>query len=470
MFFAIRQPYQALLYTISPEEILLSFSCLNIIVFMKKQKPIKAWVVSADMGYGHQRAVYPLKDIAEGGLITAGRNDHSSEKEKKQWSRLLNVYESFSRARGIPFIGKPIFAMLDSLMHIPSFYPIRNLSHSTYQVDLLESNIKNGLCTGILETISAKQLPLVTSFYAPAIAADMKGYEPIYCIICDADINRVWVAKQPWESRINYFAPCGKAAQRLRTYGVPDERIFTTGFPLPLDLLGKNLSTLKYNLAQRLLFLDPQRRFWAIHKKNAEHFLGKKNFSFKQKRALTISYAVGGAGAQKEIGARIAHSLRHRLRAGSVRMNLIAGIRNDVKDFFLSVQKELQTENISVIHAATLNEYFQLFNNAMHTTDILWTKPSELSFYCGLGIPIIMTPDIGSQERFNRQWLHEIHGGMRQENPDFADQWLFDLLNDGIIADIAWSGFLKARKLGTLKIMEVLKTGAMTRSYSPLER
>ena len=27
----------------------------------------KAWVVAVDMGYGHQRAAYPLKDIAYGG-------------------------------------------------------------------------------------------------------------------------------------------------------------------------------------------------------------------------------------------------------------------------------------------------------------------------------------------------------------------------------------------------------------------
>lgn len=437
---------------------------------MKKSKQIKAWVVSADMGYGHQRAVYPLKDIAEEELITVGKNDNSREKEKKQWGRLLNVYESFSRAHGIPFIGKPIFAMLDSMMHIPSFYPMRNLSHSTYQVDLLESNIKNGLCTGMLEKISSNQLPLITSFYAPAIAAEMKGYEPVYCIICDADVNRVWVAKQPWESRINYFAPCGKAAQRLKLYGVADDRIFTTGFPLPLHLLGKKLSTLKHDLGQRLCYLDLQNRFWTLHKKSVEHFLGKKNCIFRQKRKLTISYAVGGAGAQKEIGARIVHSLRHRLHADEIQVNLIAGIRPDVREFFQNVKKELQTENISVISADSLHEYFRLFNNAMHTTDILWTKPSELSFYCGLGIPIIMTPTIGSQEKFNRQWLHEIHAGMRQENPDYADQWLFDLLNDGIIADMAWSGFLKARKLGTRKIMEVLKTGTMTRSHSPLER
>jgi hypothetical protein len=35
---------------------------------------------------------------------------------------------------------------------------------------------------------------------------------------------------------------------------------------------------------------------------------------------------------------------------------------------------------------------------------------------------------------------------------------------------MAWSGFLKARKLGTTKIMEVLETGKMTSSNSPLER
>lgn len=436
----------------------------------RKIKTTTAWVVSADMGYGHQRAVFPLNGIAEEGLITVGKNDNSSDKEKRQWARLLNVYESFSRARGIPVIGKPIFGLIDSLMHIPSFYPIRNLSSSTYQVDLLEANIKNGLCNGMMEKIPTKQLPLITSFYAPAIAADIRGYEPIYCIICDADINRVWVAKQPWESRINYFAPCGKAAQRLKSYGVPEERIFLTGFPLPLDLLGKDLAILKSDLGQRLLHLDPNKRFWTNHKRSVEYFLGKKNCLFKNKRPLTITYAVGGAGAQKEIGGRIALSLREKIHRGDVRLNLVAGIRPEVHSYFCDLKNEIGSDNIHIIFAETLHEYFQQFNTAMCETDILWTKPSELSFYAGLGIPIIMTPTIGSQERFNRQWLHEIHAGMRQENPDFTHQWLFEMLNDGHIADMAWSGFLKARKLGTLKIMEVLETGKMTRSNSPLER
>lgn len=141
----------------------------------RRLKQTSAWVVSADMGYGHQRAVFPLKDISEGAFITVGKNDGSSAKEQRSWKRLLHTYESFSRARSIPIVGKPIFAMFDALAHIPEFYPIRNLSRRTFQVDLLETTIKNGLCTGMMEEISTKQLPLITSYFAASIAADMHG-------------------------------------------------------------------------------------------------------------------------------------------------------------------------------------------------------------------------------------------------------------------------------------------------------
>jgi hypothetical protein len=325
----------------------------------------------------------------------------------------------------------------------------------------------------MLKKIRTKHLPLVTSFFAPAIAADMDGYDRIYCIICDADLNRVWVAEEPWESRIIYFAPCGKASQRLLAYGVPAEKIFITGFPLAVDLLGdKSLSVLKADVAQRLFYLDPNNRFWPLHEKNIEYFLGKENCIFKRDRKLTITYCVGGAGAQKEIGRTIALSLKNKLQNGEITLNLAAGTRRIVKDYFGHVKRELGpgAENINIIYAEKLDDYFAGFNRAMHTTDILWTKPSELSFYSGLGIPIILCPSIGSQEKFNRKWLIEIHAGMKQENPEYTDQWLFDLLNNGALADAAWSGFLKARKLGAYKIIEILETGEMTKEESPILR
>ena len=439
---------------------------------MKHEAAIHAWVVAADMGYGHQRAVHPLRTIAHNGVLVVGRNDASSPSERGLWSRLLGVYETFSRARGIPVIGKPIFNILDALLHIPSLYPIRDLSRSTFQVDLLGSLVKQGLGRGLLARIGDTHLPLVTSFYAPAVAADMAGYDTIFCIICDADLNRVWVAKQPWESRINYFAPCGRAAQRLRAYGVPEERIFLTGFPLPQELLGDNLATLKHDLARRLVRLDPERKFQALHAPSVKHFLDVDLREMKVEGPLTITYAVGGAGAQREIAASIVRSLRGRLESGEIRINLVAGVREEVRDYFLGVVRTLpSTASAVTVHCApTIPEYFDSFNALLRTTDILWTKPSELSFYCGLGIPIVMTPTIGSQEKFNRRWLFEVQAGMKQDNPDYTDHWLRDAVRDGRLAEMAWDGFLKARKLGTQKIVEVLRTGRHTRSDSPLER
>jgi len=433
----------------------------------------KAWVVSADMGYGHQRAVYPLKDIAEDGIITVGSSGAISKAEQKLWKRLLNAYEFFSRAKGIPVLGPPFFSMLDSLMRIPSFYPMRNLSNTTFQVNFLESLIEKGLCKGMLEKTESKNLPVVTSFYASAIAADKKGFNKVFCIICDADINRAWVAKNPWESKIEYFVPCGKAAQRLKAYGVPDERIHLTGFPLPIELLGdENLSVLKKDLAQRLFYLDPKRKFWARHGRNVEYFLEKENCDFRNDRKLTIAYAVGGAGAQKEIGGKIANSLKEKINTGEIRLILVAGIRKEVNDYFLEIKNDIDPddENIKIIFANTLHDYFDIFNKALHETDILWTKPSELSFYCGLGIPIVMSPIIGSQEKFNKKWLHEIQAAMKQEKPEYTDQWLYDLLNRGTLAESAWDGFLKARKLGTFKIHQVLENGYLEKTTDPVLR
>jgi hypothetical protein len=440
---------------------------------MTSQALLKTWLVTAEMGYGHHRAIHALAGLTSNPVLTVGRNAAGSPHERRLWNRFLWIYEFFSRARGIPFFGKPIFSMLDFLLKIPSSYPIRDLSESTLQVELLASSIRSGLCDGMLKTIATQRLPLVTSFYAPAIAADAAGYDPVYCIICDADLNRVWVAKEPWESRIRYFAPCGRAAQRLRAYGVREERIFVTGFPLPKELLGgPDLPVLKADLGKRLATLDINGKFRRHHGRNVEHFLGEGAIESAPDRPLTISYAVGGAGAQSGMGIRITRTLARHINEGRIRVNLVAGTRPEVRDLFLELKEEIApgSDLLQVIYHDSHNGYFDIFNNALHSTDMLWTKPSELSFFSGLGIPIIMTPTIGSHEKFNRRWLQEIQAGLRQEQLDHVDHWLFEWIQTGRLAEAAWSGFLKARKLGIYKIEEILKTGAMTTSDSPLHR
>ena len=426
------------------------------------------------MGYGHQRAVYPFRADASGGILNAGDTPLTTEKERRQWKRYLELYETFSRAKSLPLVGKQVFAMMDRLLHIPSLYPTRNLSKPTLQVDMLYKQIEGGLGAGFVQTINTSHMPVLTSFFVPAIAADRAGYSPIYCIICDADLNRVWVAREPWDSQINYFAPCGKAAQRLKSYGVPEERIFLTGFPLDDALLGgRELTTLKRDLGIRLQMLDPNNRFHTVMGHSVEHFLGDDAYAQPpDNRVLTITYAVGGAGAQREYGSAMMKSFAPRLRDGSMRLNLVAGVRADVRDYFMEERSKIDgiEHAVTIAYERDIDDYFRTFNDMIRSTDILWTKPSELSFYAGLGLPIIMCPTIGSQEKFNRKWLLEVGAGMKQEKPDYANEWIFDLLNNGRFADMAWLGFLRARKRGYHHIMDVITDGTFERSDHPMKR
>ena len=437
------------------------------------QSDVRAWVVTVDMGLGHQRATYPLMEYAEGGIIAVGSSQSSDPAEKKQWDRLRGMYEFLSRVRSVPVLGKPLFGILDALQSIPSFYPIRDLSNPSFQVKLISTLIKRGLCKDLIEKLKDNPLPLITSYFAPAIAADKAGYGRIYCIICDAEVSRACVPEDPHKSRIHYLAPCGRAIQRLNQYGVPDERVFLTGFPFPKSLLGnKELDVLREDQAQRLHYLDPKECFWPLHGQGVAHFLGRNASRFKRKRRLTITYAVGGAGAQREIGFQIAHSLRDKLKAGEVVLNLVAGVRSEVEEYFQNMKNELLPgcDHLRVLYSPSKDQYFDQFAETMRHTDILWTKPSELSFYAGLGIPIIMSPYIGAQELYNQKWLLEIQTAFPQQDPEYTDEWLYDLLNAGRLAECSWDGFLKARKYGTYKIEEILRTGTMAREGSPLKR
>lgn len=321
--------------------------------------------------------------------------------------------------------------------------------------------------------LCSKRLPVITSFYAAAMAAERLTDLPVYCIICDADINRVWVAEKPQQSRIIYFAPCGNAMRRLKEYGVPDEQIYLTGFPLPHENIGDGMSILRHDLARRLIRLDPTKRFRAIHGQEVKFYLGDCWNPEAVAGPITLTYAVGGAGAQAEIAEGVLKGLSKFIKEGKIKLNLVAAHRLEVKEYF---DKQLQkhalnsSEGVRIIFNKDKNQYFKEFNEMLHDTDVLWTKPSEMSFYCGLGIPIIIAPPIGPHEVYNQRWLRDLGAGLHQSDPQYCGEWIMDYLVDGKLSLAAWDGFLYARTLGVNKIMEVLNTGSMERYYSPLLR
>lgn len=436
----------------------------------------KAWVVDVSMGYGHQRTAYPLRYLAEGGkVINANDYDGIPPKDRRVWESSRKFYEFISRIKRIPLIGEAIFSAYDKFQEILSYYPKRDLSNPNIQLKQIYSLIKGGWGRHLILRLGSrssgarlaseeaagqveKPIPIITTFFIPAFMAEFFNYPgEIFCIVCDADISRTWAPLMPQKSRIKYFAPTDRVAERLKLYGVKEENIFLTGYPLPMENIGsEQMEILKEDLGQRLLNLDPKGKYCEQYKILIEKTLGLSPKS--SGRILTLMFAIGGAGAQKEIAVKIVESLSEKISSGKIKIVLVAGIRKEVKEYLEKGLKRLSfdgRENVEILFAESMGDYFQRFNQSLRKTDILWTKPSELSFYSALGLPIIMAPSIGSQEQFNKRWLLKSGFGNLQENPKHAYQWLFDWIDQGYLAESAMEGFIESEKMGTVNIQKI---------------
>jgi len=427
---------------------------------IKKNQPQKAWIIAADMGYGHQRTAYPLRDIAFGEkIINANSYKGIPRKDKVFWSHTRMVYEFISRFKKVPLLGNLVFYFLDRMQKIMAYYPKRDLSRSNLVLRNIHHLIKSGWGKDLIERLRKNPLPMISTFFTPAFMAEEIKYPgDIYCVVCDADINRTWVTLNPKKSRIKYFAPCTWVRDRLKLYGVDSEKIFLTGYPLPKENLGKNSEILKEDMRNRLVNLDPEKRYRKIYSPLIKSLLG--NLPAKSNHPLTIMFSIGGAGAQKEIALHAINSLKNKIKEKKLRFIIAVGVREELRKYFSDNIKDLRLDGwVHILSGMTTDEYFKNFNEALRETDALWTKPSELSFYAGLGIPIIIAPTIGSQEDFNKKWLLHVGAGVSQENPKYTDQWFYDLLSAGDFAEVAMQGFMEIEKMGTYNIEKMVADG-----------
>ncbi len=432
---------------------------------MHDQSHRKAWVVTVDMGYGHERASHAIRDLAYGDVIVANNYPGIPERDKHLWRQSRRLYEAFSRFKTFPLIGEAVWDVFDSFQEIKPFYPRRDLSKPNLQLLQLYYLIeKKGLGRDLIETLrNRRNIPLVCTFFLPAFAADYFDYpEDIYLVTTDADVSRTWVAKDPKRSRIKYFASNGRVVERLKLYGVPPENIFLTGFPLSKELIGgASYETIKQDLGERLCHLDPNGIFHSVYEEIIRKELGRTYGRREPTHPLTLTFSVGGAGAQRELGLRVAESLREKIRRGKIILNLVAGTKKEVAAFFkkgligIGLGSDLG-EGVRIHYYHDRPSYFRKFDQLVRRSDILWTKPSELSFYTGVGLPIIVAPPIGSQEKFNELWLRTVGGGTPQNDPAYTDEWLFDWVESGGLARMAWSGFIEAPTHGAYRIEEII--------------
>lgn len=378
------------------------------------------------------------------------------------WHRTRRAYEAISRSSQFPIFGRPIGILLDALTSIPRLYPHHDLSAPTAGVRALERLYDRGLGDRLLAHLKRGELCLLTTFFGPAVLADLAGWDRIVCVVTDSDINRAWAPRHARLSRIHYCVPSERARRRLLAFGVPADHVHFTGFPLPTELTGDHtLKTLRKNLASRLARLDPTGVF-------ADQFgleLGHFALDFTPEATggpPTLTFAIGGAGAQAHMVRPALASLHPLLREGRLRLALVAGTRRKVADLFIERCTEAHLGDllggaIEIVCGDDFNSYYREFNNLLARTDILWTKPSELTFYGALGLPLVFSRPVGEHERSNRRWAMERGAGIVQEDPDHVGTWLGDTLADGTLASAAWAAYVRMPKFGTTRIIDVAK-------------
>ena len=429
---------------------------------MNPNPPRTPAVVAVEMGYGHLRAATPLAEALGTEVLQVDRPPLVAPEEEKLWRRVRRAYEGVSRLSQVPVLGAPLRYALDSMTDIPRLHPYRDLSAPTRGVLTLERLVRRNLGQGLVAHLRRTGAPLLTTFYSPAIVADRAGLESIFCVVTDSDVNRIWAPVDAGRTRIQYLVPTRRAARRLRSYGVPEERITFTGFPLPPALVGgPGLPVLKRNLAARLVRLDPDGEFRRSVPEELAHFLGALPGE-QEGRPPLVTFAVGGAGAQAGVAGQALPGFRRALEGGKVRIALVAGVRAEVEarfreDVARAGMEPLLGSALTILREPTFPEYYARFNALLAETDVLWTKPSELTFYGALGIPLVLAPPVGVHERYNRRWAREGGAGLKQREARFAGEWMMDWLADGLLAAAAWAGYMRLPKFGVERILEAVR-------------
>lgn len=417
-------------------------------------------LVAIDMGYGHLRPAHALSEfLGDQPILVADREPLSNAAEQKIWERARTGYELLSRAGRVPIVGGLLGDLLQGITSIPSLYPVRDLSRRTLGVQLLEKAAQNGLGRGLAARLQRENRTLLTTFFGPAVLSAHHHCDNLYCVVTDSDINRVWAPINPRQSSIHYLAPTPRVRRRLRAYGVREENIVVTGYPLPHQLVGgPEAPLLRENLRRRLAALDPRGAFLRECQEEVSHFLGDLPPSGQVPPHLV--FAVGGAGAQAELAREFLPSLAHSIRRGKLKLTLVAGLREEVADLFRQVlhsadlDKEYAEGQVNILIEKTHDEYFRSFNELLVSTDILWTKPSELTFYGALGIPLLFSTPVGSHERENRTWGINSGAGIRQMDLRHAGEWFWEMVKDGTFAGAAWTGYMRMPKFGLYRIVE----------------
>jgi hypothetical protein len=427
-------------------------------------------VAAIDMGYGHLRPAAALAGYLETQVLQMDRPPLGNEHDHQFWERTRKLYEPLTRFSQLPGIGPPMRALLNTVTAIPDAWPVRDLSGPSQGTRWMQRAAGEGVGEVLAKHLLTAGAPLLSTFYGAAILAEMHGAHRLHCLVTDSDINRVWAPPEPGKSGIVYFAPSDRARRRMLSYGVRADRVRLTGYPLPHELVGgRERMFLKQNLACRLARLRVPDRLYKL----AEPELGPLP---EADGPPLIVFAVGGAGAQVPLAKQLIRGMRKQLEQGTLRLALVAGRRPEVADALREAlhqsgltpkdpeepalpatggaRRRGALEEIELLEDSDVFSYFRRLNALLARADALWSKPSEMTFFAGLGLPFISAPPVGVHEAWNLRWASDRGAALPQHDPALAGEWLSEWLEDGVLAGAALSGYWRLPQLGLYEICD----------------
>jgi hypothetical protein len=168
----------------------------------------------------------------------------------------------------------------------------------------------------------------------------------------------------------------------------------------------------------------------------------------------------GGAGAQAGLIEGLLPAIGALVEQGELRLVLVAGMRPLVREHFERVINRTGLERhlgqaVRILAADSLDDYLARFEAEVGATDLLLTKPSELTFYAALGLPLILSPGVGVHEERNQQWAAQYGAALELPEIGKLGWWLRARLADGSLARTAWNGYSRLVSTGVYDIVEL---------------
>ncbi len=127
--------------------------------------------------------------------------------EAQLWKWIRRGHAFLSRPSESEWLARKANALMDLVTIIPPMHEKADQSSPDFATKFVNLLIKRGLGRGLVEHLRAKNSALLTTIYAPAVIANAAGIEHIYCVVTDADVQRVWVPYHPTDEQNPLLCP-----------------------------------------------------------------------------------------------------------------------------------------------------------------------------------------------------------------------------------------------------------------------